>query len=629
MTRLTNVLAQILIALLPVTAFGQGIDNKPGVIRDADTGIQQKIIVGSDGASVFEDLSDVDSDDLQKEFLPAFTIRYQYQLDKSDTGEGRKMAGGREWIRIGVLDTPGSSDGWVDASQVFFWRTRSALQPSGNLNRPFQVFETNDLSGDPLAQHLGQEKDGHLSLAIILEPPADRKMPLYPVVFYNGALDAEKRQQPTAKKVSQDIPMEIVFVIDTTLSMTVLLDGVKDIADEVATLLQEPGVEKSRGLIRFGLVEYQDKVPGLVPARVRIPLTDAASFRREIASVNVVGFSSGDSPEDGIAGLVLAMQTGTGSASGQTVGWSKISSRHLVVVGDASFHEPPNPKCTTGLTIDQIMAMARPEVAQGTEAKAQLFNLHAIVAKNDGDPDDNALCQRLFERLAKNNSTDSKDHGVFSVVDPNVDTQRKSVVSELVRIASDTSLAIEDPEQFVKNVEQGKGVSPAAMAYWRMRSDLAPEGVHHGWCRARDKEFKETAVESLFVSRKEMRLLKSRLSHVIAEFTEFKGDAAGRGNTGQLLDLLKLIFGSVHTGDSITEETSLAEMVQGLPLQNNALRISIRDIATMNDESFEKWLEELTYCRNKIEELVGEAGWFEIDADRKVECRFLDITLLP
>jgi len=55
----------LFLAMMPVGVSGQSTAAKPlGVTRDPDTGILQKIIVASDGASLFEDLADVSRFDI-------------------------------------------------------------------------------------------------------------------------------------------------------------------------------------------------------------------------------------------------------------------------------------------------------------------------------------------------------------------------------------------------------------------------------------------------------------------------------------------------------------------------------------------------------------------------------------
>ncbi|GEM_PF-3143657 len=597
-------------------------------IKDSETGILHKIIVKSDGADLFEALEDVGDADLRLQHLNPFSIRYQFEVDEGDDGTRRRDQNGKKWIRVGR--TAAKVDGWVEESQILVWKTRSALRPKGVPGRPFQIFDNPMLEGDALATHLGQGRDHHLSFALILEPAEDSKDPLYKVVFYNGEL-ARQSQDDTSEHPtpSSDPPVEIVFVIDTTASMTPLLDGTKLVASRIANLLGQPGLDKARALMRFGLVEYQDLVFGLTPAAVTIPLTDAASFEKKLKPVTVARISSRDSQEDVIAGLHSAMTE-------KSIGWTRISSKHLILMGDASAQLPtrtvngvvtPNPKCTTGLTLEKVIQHARPQLGDGPEAESQKFNLHAIVATNDNDKLDNAVCAMQFSLVSENAGGSFK--GVYDRLDATNESERESVIQKLVSTITETAQAIQDSEAFRKRIEGGGSVSPTALAYWKIRPGRAGTGVLNGWCRTRNSKSQEFAEECLFVRYDELRRLKSRLTLLVEEFDLLRERPEERKDSRQLLSTLQGHFGRTHAGQEIVENTRLTDLISGLPLHNDVLATSIIDIAQKDNEQFADWLSEIIVCRDRTEELLSPDGWFVVDEDRNEKYKFLGLRELP
>jgi len=126
-----------------------------------------------------------------------------------------------------------------------------------------------------------------------------------------------------ARTVSLPVPLDVLFVMDTTGSMGEEIERLKSTIDIIHANLAEL---KPRPLIRFGLVLYKDHGDEYI-TRV-VPLTeDLESFQRKLAPVAADG--GGDGPEDLESALDDAVNR---------VAWNKNGLRLAFVVTDAEAH---------------------------------------------------------------------------------------------------------------------------------------------------------------------------------------------------------------------------------------------------------------------------------------------------
>ncbi|WP_158609437.1 cutinase family protein [Cellulomonas triticagri] len=178
--------------------------------------------------------------------------------------------------------------------------------------------------------------------------------------------------------VVTSIPTDVVFVIDTTGSMSGPISSVRQQVHHLVRVLEEQSAD-----FRVGLVEFRDWFDAF-QARVVTPLTtDTEVFR---AGLNgLVAFGGGDTPESVYSGLVRAFDQD----------WRADVRRTVVLVGDAPPHDP---EPVTGLTRDQVVARALgtdvvtgvpgPRAGRGTEPMAgeapSLRGPVAVYAVNSG-----------------------------------------------------------------------------------------------------------------------------------------------------------------------------------------------------------------------------------------------------
>lgn len=221
--------------------------------------------------------------------------------------------------------------------------------------------------------------------------------------------------------------VDIVFVIDTTGSMSNMIREVRDNIESFADGLSENGVDA-----RFGLVEYRDiEEDGYNSTKSHGWFDDVSSFKTELRKLSVDG--GGDTPESAVDGLFCAanMKYRTGVH------------RHLILITDASS------KVGTSNDSNKTLKDARDELY------GRNVTVHAYVPKGYG------LDYRdLFD-------TDSS-HLAF--VENGFDSVKESIVSEIseeansgcwVRLSNGSVVFLEqDPDLGDETVDTDKDGIP-------------------------------------------------------------------------------------------------------------------------------------------------------------------------
>ena len=188
--------------------------------------------------------------------------------------------------------------------------------------------------------------------------------------------------QPDEERVKA-LRVDLVFVIDMTLSMQPYLDRTKDAIAAIARRIAEGDLAER---IRFGLVGFRDdvaKAPALEFTRRNFTpeLLDTDGFVKVLSEdAKAATVSSPGYAEEVFAGIEEALGSG----------WRDNSLRFLVLVGDASGHPPDHPQSTTKKDA-KVLRMA-----------AQDLNVHilAIQLLNPKFPEDQPIAEAQFGQLS-------------------------------------------------------------------------------------------------------------------------------------------------------------------------------------------------------------------------------------
>ena len=442
------------------------------------TALLEKVVVTSSLASIY-----TKPDDNEKNIgdpIEPYSIFFKLKTD-----EGQEEL--PNWIRVG--DGEGKPLGWIrkkdrnDRNTLSSWNTRFVLQPVQDPNRKFIVSGKD--GGKATLQSI---PEGRRRLALVTTPPEkeqgeDTK---YPVMVYTGKISNQKGALQMERKKLDDLKLEIVFVIENTPGMVMYKAENMDawesaknlIRDTVGQLAQDPEIKKA---VRYGLVEFQDDVKGKTfknVAEQRFTLTnDSDAVISKINLLTSANFSSGDWPEDGLAGINLALD--------KTMGWSENSSKHIIFISASSLQIHPkgkgsdqydnvegqtdkiwssprsNPASDSGwntckLSIDQIINKARPQEGGAVEIARNAITFHCILAGRNsitppsGYPVDPFSLYKLtkddaIETVTRNLKNTTKTHVEFMIKEYNKIAEEKDKIN----------FTNEQYDNFTQNIKTG------------------------------------------------------------------------------------------------------------------------------------------------------------------------------
>lgn len=316
-----------------------------------------------------------------KENLPAFQPFYVYT---QPTPEDQEMESG--WYEIGS-DNRGNVIGWMKQDDVFEWKQTLCLAYTHPLGRkPVLMFDSlgyvRDLAGQPQEGRVAKVEElfakidsGDIEPAFPVKSVEPKRAVdiaqefyLLPILDYetieidnregrlvqlaavtNAVPDArvksdirsntEYREQASQniatidKAVAKDIAIDVVWVIDTTVSMRPFIEKTMEVVQQVSGAIGND--QQVRDAVRFGIWGYRDSAKDIKGIEYTTfnytpELQDIDTFAAELTKVQVTEVDSVDYAED--------MFSGVADAISQTA-WRPDAIRFLVLVGDAPSHE--------------------------------------------------------------------------------------------------------------------------------------------------------------------------------------------------------------------------------------------------------------------------------------------------
>ena len=607
-------------------------------VRDPITKIETKVIVTRQNAKLC-----AKAGDKAGEALPPFTILFQLQIDNTDTkGTKTETVDGKEWIRTELLDEQSPKKGWIQKDACTLWQTRSMLDPlspqGSKGDTCFTVFPTDSLKGSYIAQ--ATAAGGKLyNVAPILRPAKDNNNPVYNVVLNTVATSQTSGTGATAKEITAgDFSCEIVYVIDTTASMTPMLEGVKRIATDLSKRLGGAKNAEAKSSFRFGLVEYQDSTPGLIAAKVTIPLTSFAEFESKVAPLRVANIGSEEWAEDVIAGLKLAADTAS-----NRVGWTDNSFKFILLVGDADAHLKGSPKSSTGMSIDEFKGTVETSsISEGKLGNAlKTFHFGAIQAiHSSGDGAEASrelgpLIKEQFEEIASINS--QAGDKIFETVD----AQSQESISKLVdKLSGIFQKSFEDVRVIHAGKTPGKGAASQPTnviqaELWKISAEFAAtakEGSVTGWASERSASGELVADEKWFVMEEEFKRTIETLEYLEKRFAGLKGNPAKRQNSKELLEAIQTALLEQVLGEDAEKQT-LGELLKGVPLRCPILELTVAGIKAMTNEQYEDMV--LAPLQESIQRgqaiLKDKDAWTKLNGQQPNSPRFamIRVDLMP
>ena len=611
---------------------------KKDLIRDeAHAGINKKLIIAT-AVALYDK-----PDGTTAETLNPFEI--YFQLWPSDDAKNSKKEDQNGWVRIGFAN--GKERGWIKNSKVmnqetqkeedpfYSWLTRFMLEPRTPENDQAPKFTVDFLyNGKPeTITFKGKGGGTRKAMAAILDDTTQEDK--FKIAFFLGkppknAGAGAVIDQPLSTKDLKDTSIDLVFVIDTTASMTPLIEATKDVVKQCVAALKQANPEV-RQATRFGLVAYQDATPGLKPVEIVCKLSDANTFQQKLEQLGVANQGSEEVPEDVLAGLAAAI--------GPDMGWNTMAFKHVMLIGDASAHLT-GPKNTTGKTIESVMEGARNQ--SGGEATGNLasFTFNTVRAKQPGNhPAEDQLCKEQFEQIAANQG---RVPGFSADIDPNNPTEKSKCVADMVAFYKTALQALGGVKSNnVPAVVAAANTNTSAIAEQMYAfinqvtaNDVPPVALGTASDMVNDDR---VATKKIFVSKSDIKRLSSVLSFLY-DSLKLANDAGERSDVAVVMNALQTAVAVVVTGEKGTQfdkSVSLKAVISELPLKSDALEITIQELAAMPDDAFTEWLEKLEGTKRTAALIADspEDQWMQFDdgADRSDDLLFraLRIEELP
>jgi hypothetical protein len=557
--------------------------------------------------------------------------------------------------------------GWLHAEDVVEWHHRQVLRLRLRDTRSTPAFFWPDRetaigaaksgSAPPEGDAIAKEpNEGEIDLLLPLlhrdtVTVGRDKQDLYRVAFIGapadyrgpppGSLPSGSRAPPrTQKEAKERATADIVFVIDTTASMSHAINQVRLSVGQAARMVAQ--LPELQGRLRFGLVGYRDTLRGNpnlgYTARVMCTLSegsDHAHFERVLANLETSKLGSIDYPEDVLCGLAHALAR-------PIMGWNDVAHSLVILVGDASAKEIGHPMSRQNepwpvelagrsfdpeeRTIGRILGIAQP----GSDAVAKtgvaqiaflsiLIDHSASVTNEDARKilvEDKKVSERQYGELARGRT--SGIQGRLIVVQGG---ERPSDFSR--NLADLMKQQLEQMRQVLRSpgpvsLPAGSTAASAPIGFIQLLRSLPGGGAGEfkfarGYCTQFNNKNEEQFDPYFLVSRKALKKFLGGLN----AFLEIL-ESADR-DTAQIVDGLQLISGMLAYDQKIDRDTKLRDILEselGLPVRNEVFRYTPSLLRSLPQGEYDTWLANVKRVRDGLNAVVeNQNKWHALTRD--------------
>lgn len=625
------------------------------------------------------------------ENVPTFSIFYAYATPKENPG----------WYEVGT-DNRGTVKGWIKEKDVIEWKqyltmsfTNPAERGQGLFFRDKETVEklVADSSRSEKVQSIRQtideavkdpQKDLPENFLVVAREPADfaslHKRPyLMPVLnFEQTDVDGKETRilevattvkgaaredhgpsmkvtdadlgQPVTDSDTADIKewkADVVFVIDTTVSMQPFIEGTRQVVKDAAKKIAESGIG---GKISFGLVAYRDTIamiPGIeYTSKIFCNLedgTDINKFNQKVAEVQEAKVGSMGFDEDVWAGFKTALNDPAMKARPD-------ASLFLIHIGDAGAHDPPDPMNTTGLNAQTVREMA--DAHQPFSAIVASLHLLSPEAKKSGNIQKAATQFRAVD--TKNPETLAELYFGVEEGDPQLFRQKTdevvtTFINSLSKAQKEGKLAkvktlpgppptggpkVEPAQPTVTNALEG-AILAAQIEWLGIRKSekgevKVPTDIR-AWVVDRDLEAptKHPMDVRLLITKNNIDQLKKSLDKVLEAGTKAQVSGA---------DFFSELQSTVATDVRGTKKLSLGkvgllpEFIEGLPYKSEVLEMTNDDWSAMSPDNQAEFLNKVQAKIKLYENFYNDQSqWIELNKGDEPgdQVNFLDLNALP
>ncbi len=335
--------------------------------------------------------------------LPPFSVYYVYQRvnDKNQ----------QQWLEIG-LNQFGTKTGWVNAAKTMDWSIGLTLKFRDPTPQNRVLLFNNKDSIATLAQQYDTAKYDQLYQAAVQEKsltnwpivaiqpatPIDMTQNFYLLPIHDfeeiyfkdttarllqvssvpvdgGKATLNTKKKPAFAKGKAAYSADVVFVIDTTLSMQPYIDRTHEAVRKIYSNLEQASLSE---YVSFGLVGFRDNpeaAEGINYLTQRfVSLQEgriATRFMKGVVGMKAADFSTQDFKEDSFAGITDALSN---------MDWTPNAARYVVLITDAGSRESGDPLAKSGHNAETLNKLAQ-------ENNSAVFVLHLLTPDPDSDHD--------------------------------------------------------------------------------------------------------------------------------------------------------------------------------------------------------------------------------------------------
>lgn len=369
----------LLLSILPFSPSVVQAEERRAPVKLEGKNVLPLRVLAKSFSNIYQDKSEGST--IVKENLPAFQPFYVYTRP---TPEDLELEAG--WYEIGS-DNRGTIVGWMKQDDVFEWQQTLCLAYTHPLGRkPVLMFDSmgyaRDLALKPKEERIATLTDlfnkidsGNIDSSFpvkSVEPKRavdiTQEFYLLPILNYEtieidnreGRLvqlaavtsavpdarvksdirdNTEYREQAAAnvatvdRDVAQNINIDVVWVIDTTVSMRPFIEKTLEVVQQVSGAIGSD--QQVKDAVRFGIWGYRDSAEDIKGIEYTTfnytpELQDIDTFIGQLAKVKVTEVDSADYAEDMFSGVADAISK---------TNWRPDAIRFIVLVGDAPSHQ--------------------------------------------------------------------------------------------------------------------------------------------------------------------------------------------------------------------------------------------------------------------------------------------------
>lgn len=518
-----------------------------------------------------------------------FTVFYVY---------ARQSAAGQDWLEVG-RDSDGAVEGWLPAEQAVDWKQTLTVGFKDPAERPRvllfrerdalrSIVEQNDTAQYAALRMRAAEGDPADSPVAAIQPGVfidiRRNFYLVPILNHEDVLVGDR---PARLLEVASVPLDseaaenpyragIVFVIDTTRSMQPYIERTREVVRDVYAGIESAGLADR---VSYGLVGFRDSneaVPGLgYVARVFADLTDSGErFLRNVSGVSAANVSSQGFNEDAYAGVVTAIDS---------IDWSRVFARYVVVITDAGPRLAGDPLATTGLDT----AALRARLAEHG-ISPWVIHLKTPIGAAEGDHE---FAEQEYRRLS---NVENIGSFYYPVEAGNVERFGEALTAMMEQLTGQVRAAAAGFQPLQAAAHSGDGElatfqGKVARLGYALRMDYqggdgAAPALFNAWLVDRDPvDPAERATDvRVLLTRDQLSDLESVLARVLERAEE--GALAPQSFLDELRSLAAIVArdpqavaSPAESGVSLADLGYMREYMEGLPYQSEVMNIDLGD----------------------------------------------------